>query len=138
MRAMTVGCLLLLAFAGCSRPVPQLFPSHIETPSYPGVARVARITGKVVLLVTIDADGNVIDAKAANDDKWVGLLKIDTIDNIRHWTFAKPSSAPYTQTITYDYEFDSSLPQDYYRRTKVNFDLPRRVTILTNESVVEP
>jgi hypothetical protein len=136
MKAITVACLLLLV--GCSKRKQQLLPRHIETPFYSPLARNAHITGTVVLLMSIDANGNVMDAKATNDDKWVGLLKIDAIDNIRNWTFAKPSSAPHTQTIAYDYEFDPSIPQDYYPRNKVNFDLPDRVTILTNLPVPVP
>src|ERR1700738_2191337 len=108
MRATTLICLLLLV--GCSRREQQLSPTHVEAPFYPPLARMARIPGKVVLLMTIDSNGNVVDAEATNDDKSHPLLKIATIDNIRHWTFVKPSSAPYTQVITYNYELDEKRP----------------------------
>src|ERR1700730_1690199 len=108
MRAITVAYLLLLV--GCSKREQRLSPSHIETPFYPQVARMARIPGKVVLLMTIDAYGHVIDAKATSDDNSHPILKTDAINNIRRWTFAKPLAAPYTQVITYNYEIDESRP----------------------------
>src|SRR5258706_6529512 len=135
MRAITVACLLLLV--GCSTRDQGLFPRHIEAPAYPPLARMARIPGRVVLLMTIEAYGNVIDAKTTTDDKSHPLLKSDAITNIRHWTFTKPSAASYAQIITYDYEIDESRPPDS-TRTTVNFDLPDRVTIVTNVPEVNP
>lgn len=121
---------------------PGLCPRHIETPTFPQIARVAHVTGKVILSVTIDADGNVTNAEATNKDKWVRLLKKSAIDNVRRWTFSKPPSAPYIETIVYDYEFDPSLPADGGPRnvgaiTNVNFDLPDHVTLLTNVMTIE-
>jgi len=98
----------------------------------------ARIQGKVVLLMTIDSNGNVIDAKRTNDDKSHPLLKINAIDNIRHWTFENPSSARRTQTIAYDYGIDESRPPTSIQTTTVTYDLPDRVTILTNAPEVNP
>ena len=85
--------------------------------------------------MTIDADGNVHDAEATNDEKSVTLLKLSTISNIRHWTFMKPPFAPYKQTIVYDYKIDDSLPPD--GPTNVTFDLPDRVTIVTSGRSVQ-
>lgn len=64
------------------------------------------------------------------------LLEIGAISNIRHWTFTKPPFAPYKQTIVYDYQIDDSLPLD--GPTKVVFDLPDRVTIVTSNVPLEP
>lgn len=136
MRATTIICLLLLL--GCSKREQQLSPRHVEVPSYPQLARFARAQGKVVLLVTIDSRGSVIDAKAINDDKSGVLLKNDAVDNIRHWTFANPNSARRTQSITFDYEIDESRPRTPIQITTVSFDLPDRVTITTNVPDVNP
>lgn len=121
---------------------PGLCPRHIEAPKFPPIARTAHVTGKVVLSVTIDADGNVTNAEATNHDKWVRLLKTSAIDNVRRWKFSKPPSAPYTETLVYDYEFDSSLtpeggPRNWPAITNVSFDLPDRVTLLTNGMMIE-
>lgn len=118
---------------------PGVCPRHIETPTFPVIARTAHVRGKVVLSVTIDADGNVTNAEA---DTLVGLLNRSAIDNVRRWKFSKPPSAPYTETIVYDYEFDPSIPAEGGPRnlpaiTNVNFDLPDRVTLLTNGMMIE-
>jgi len=116
-----------------------LLPKHIETPIYPPLARIARIQGTVTIKVTIDADGNVTKAEVANDAAHpiAAVLQESAIDNMQHWTFEKPPSAPFTQVLVYRYAFDGSLPANEGRNpiTKVNIDLPDRVTILANDAV---
>lgn len=90
-----------------------------------------------MLSVTIDVDGHVIEAKATNRGNWVPLLGKSAIDNVRRWTFARPPTAGYREKIVYDYEFDPSLPladgtSSSPAITKVTFDLPDRVTIVSN------
>jgi hypothetical protein len=65
------------------------------------------------------------------------FLQTAAVENIRLGRFEKPPTAPYTQTIAYDFGFDESLPA--YRGpksapaiTKVASDLPDRVTLRTN------
>lgn len=134
------GCLSLWAAAVCLGQTPKaLCPKHIETPSYPPIARTAHVTGKVILTVTIDSNGNVNDVKVTNGDKSIRMLQPSAIENIRLWTFARPSTTPYSQSIVYDYELDQSLPGDdgAHPITKVNFDLPDRVTILANVRFID-
>jgi hypothetical protein len=137
----TVPCVCLslwLAWSCLAQTQGAVCPQHIETPAYPPIARIAHVTGKVILKLTLDADGKVSDAKVVNDDdKGVGLLKLGSIDNVHLWSFAKPPTAPYTQTIVYDYELDDSLPGEggpsaLPAIVKVTFDLPERVTVLAN------
>jgi TonB family protein len=132
-----------LVGTGSAQGQAALCPRHIETPSYSPMARMANVTGEVVLQVTIDAQGNVADAKATNTGTRVSLLERGAIENVWHWTFTKPPSAPYTETITYDYEFDLSLPgydgsPSRPVITKVRFDLPDHVIMATNAMMVEP
>jgi TonB family protein len=95
----------------------------MEPPFYPLIAMMAHESGKVILEVTINADGTVKDARIANKDpNSVKLLGGNSIHNIRKWTFAKPATAPYVETITYDYRLDT-------RESHVVFDLPDLVTI---------
>ena len=98
------------------------------------------MTGEVVLLLTIDADGHVTDAVATNDEKPAGVINIlraNAISNIRLWTFAKPLTAPDQQTIVCDYEFDESsrAPNQI---PKVTFDFPDRVHIGAIPRVIDP
>jgi TonB family protein len=137
MRAITVGSLLLWLAASCfGQDQIPLCPKHIESPGYPRIARVAHVTGKLVLSVTIDADGNVADAELTNESRLMGLLKKAALSNLRRWTFTRPPSAPYKETIVYDYEIDDALPVDD-PNTYVKFDLPDRVTIATSRLSVQ-
>ena len=117
-----------------------LCPKHIEDPTYPAIARTAHVTGKVVLALTIDADGKVTNAEVSNEnEQGVKLLAIGTVRNARLWTFEKPPTAPYKQTITYIFEIDGSLTPSGGRNSapaivKVTYDLPDVVTVATNAS----
>ena len=139
-KKITCAFLSLFGAAACfAQAPPALCPKHIETPSYPPIGRTAHVTGKVVLELTIDSEGNVTDARVANDSKSIAVLEPGAIANIRHWTFAKPPTSPYSQTIVYDYELDVSLPGDdgNHPVVKVNFDLPDRVTISANVTFID-
>jgi TonB family protein len=132
----------LLAFPCMSQTQESLCPKHIETPEYASIARTAHISGVVVMTLTIDAEGKVSDVKVTNEDqRFVKLLEIGAIKNIRLWTFAKPQSGPFTSTITYDFQIDDKLPlagvKAYPTMTLVTYDLPGRVTIRTNAHAIE-
>src|SRR5690348_16569612 len=136
--------LLLLIVSPCTSETQEpLCPKHIETPTYPAIGRTAQMSGKVVMAVTIDADGKVDDVKVTSEkEKFVKILEIGAVANIRLWTFANPLGRPRTQTIIYDFTLDESLPGEGGPRnlpaiTKVSFDLPDRVTIRANLPFVE-
>jgi TonB family protein len=143
MRPIVFGLALWLA-TGCSgnSRVP-LCPRHIETPLYPVLARQTRITGKITLTVTIDADGSVKNVEASTNDplrQKNPILQKSAVENMQHWTFAKPRLAPYQQTIEYDYIIDESLPLQADASTvitKVSYDLPERVSIAMNAMAVQ-
>ncbi len=146
MARMVLSCLLIWITAGCSANTRQpLCPKHIETPEFPPGARAAHVTGKITLRIAIGADGSVKNVEATPDnpiERTHPLLQKYAIENMQHWTFAKPSAAPYIQTIVYDYEFDDSLPPEGGASslpaiTKVTFDLPDHVSILTNLRIID-
>jgi TonB family protein len=138
------GCLLFLLTLSCMGQTRQaLCPKHIETPTYPAIAKWAHVSGAVVLMLTIDADGKVSDVKITNEEeRFVKLLERGAVANIRLWTFAKPQSAPFKQNITYDFQLDDKLPlagvNDNPDVTLVTYDLPDRVTVRANNHVLEP
>jgi TonB family protein len=114
-----------------------LCPKHIETPVYPAIAQTAHVSGIVTLTLTIDAEGNVKDARASSKVSSLSLsylLERPALANVRHWTFAKPPSAPYEQTIVYDFRLDGSARNG----TFVSFDLPDRVTVWSEPALIEP
>jgi TonB family protein len=142
MKTLILGVSLACATCICfAQEEARLCPRHIETPDYPTIARVANLTGKVSLRLTIDAEGNVIDAQGRMESniphtpEEVKILEKIAVSNIRKWTFAKPPSAPYTETIVYDYEIDKTRRA---RGTQVTFDLPNNVTIVAEPPQFRP
>jgi TonB family protein len=142
----TFGFLLFCVAGACfgQNQIP-LCPRQIETPGYPPIARTAHVSGKVALTIMINADGNVAHVDATSDDpllRKAPMLQKYAVENMQHWTFAKPPSAPYTQVIVYDYEFDPALPaargkHKFPEVTTASFDLPERVTITANLSILD-
>lgn len=134
------GALLLLLTASCLGQ--SVCPKHIETPDYPPVAAAAALQAKFTLRVTLDAEGKVTKAELAKDLAHTinPALTEPAIENMMHWTFEKPPSAPFTVMFFYEYRLDGSLPVNNHQNpiTKVNIDLPDHVTILHNESVADP
>jgi len=134
--------LLCLATTGLGQAQQFVCAKHIETPTYPQLARQANLAGKVALTLALDADGKVESVEATTENpqlQKVPVLQKSAVENVKHWTFAKPPSIPFTQVIIYDYELDASLPGDDGTNpiSKVTFDLPDRVTVLTNYRLVE-
>ena len=138
MKKLTFGCLFFCLATVCfGQNQDALCPRHIETPTYPAIARAVRVSGKITLTVTIDADGTVKHVEATPDNPDFDALQKSAIENMKHWTFAKPQSAPYTQVIVYDYEIDPAPPvAGATPITKVTFDLPDRVTIWANQDPI--
>ena len=146
MKKSIVGSLLLLvATVSFGQTQPAICPKHIETPEYPALARQTRLMGEIAHSVTIDADGRVehVTAVVGKDKPQpYPLLQNSAVENMQHWTFTKPPFVPYTEVIVYDYEDDLSLPPSGGPKrlpviTKVMFDLPDRVRILTNVPIID-
>ncbi|MGB6484163.1 MAG: TonB family protein [Candidatus Acidiferrales bacterium] len=135
MRLMMCSLLLLCLAETCVAQVqPALCPRHIETPFYPLIALMAHVTGKVIVAVTIASDGKVSDAKVINHDNFVKLLGANAVESIRHWTFVRPPTAPYTEAVTYDYEMPASLKM---QETRVSYDLPDLIRILAGPPLLQ-
>jgi TonB family protein len=142
-KTVVLGLFLLLTVKSCpAQGAEALCPKHIETPRFPSLARQARITGKVKVTLTINADGNVEDAKAISEAPMMGahlLLEQSAIQDVQKWTFSKPTQAPFTQIIVFDYQLDETLPLTYESPIiKVVFDLPDHVKIVSNLPPVNP
>lgn len=133
---------LLLIQSCCGRASEKVNPKHIETPQFPPLARTARIAGEVDVRLTIEANGNVVSVEAIRNKAGNmphPLLEQYCEENVRKWTFSKPSRPPVTQNITYDFQFDDRLAPTYDAPIeKTYFDLPDRVRIVSNNDSVEP
>ena len=75
---------------------------HFEHPFYPNIARSARVQGGVVLNVTIDERGRVVEASALSGPR---LLVRDAIENVKKWTFYE--SAQREEVIVFAFVLDS-------------------------------
>lgn len=73
-------------------------------PTYPTIARAARVEGAVVLAVAVDTDGKVSDAKAIRS---VSLLDQAALDAVRQWEYTPmrrgDRAVPTTMTVTVNF-----------------------------------
>jgi TonB family protein len=78
-----------LCMSAVAAPTHRVIVSRIS-PAYPELARRMHVTGKVVLLVTIDADGKVSATKVESGH---ALLAPAAQDAVSHWRFAPNTEA---------------------------------------------
>lgn len=112
--------------AACHNPRRLLQPKHIEVPEFDPAANVY-LDGHIVVTAVIDANGAVIETRATGQP----ILAKIAMQNLRRWTFEKPRHSPWEQTIVYDYRLEGPA-SCHVSPSLVTFDLPDRVTIVTN------
>lgn len=127
MKLASVCVVALLLAAACSAQT-SLYPRHIEQPTYPLIAYTARVSGLVVLTLTIDATGRVVKAEATDGPP---LLVAAAVRNILTWTFDRPAAAPFAETFVYDFRIGQAPSQEECAvpSSLVSYELPNRVTI---------
>jgi outer membrane biosynthesis protein TonB len=78
-------CLLFLSVSSIMPPqAPRRFPIHVESLSYPQLARMARIRGDVDMAALIDPQGRVSIPVLPEGDP---LLERAAGENLRTWRF---------------------------------------------------
>jgi TonB family protein len=77
--------LLLSTISFAANPEPYL--KSAPMPFYPGLARAARIEGKVSLRLTVDERGDTSEVEATSGHI---MLRQAAIDNIKNWKFGWP------------------------------------------------
>jgi TonB family protein len=87
--ARLTGGLALCAGAALAAPTPRAIVSRVP-PAYPELARRMHVSGKVVLLVTIQADGKVSGTKVESGH---ALLAPAAQDAVSRWRFAPGAEA---------------------------------------------
>ena len=119
--------LLLLTLSTQSQP---RVPIHVESLLYPPLARQARITGDVVLIVDIASDGRVSVTMRRSGHP---LLLQAAEDNVKTWRFQNGEEQE--MEITYHFrlrERSAGSPQ-----AECAFDLPDSVTITSDPPPVK-
>ena len=84
-------------------------PKAINTPDppYPEEARKKGIEGKVTLLIVIDVNGKVSEAKALSGPK---ELVPSALTAVKLWQFEPAATAPLTRTVEIEYGFPKECP----------------------------
>ena len=118
------------------RKQPIVYVKHLESPArYPPLARQARLTGRIVIKLTIAADGTVLKTESSVGDKnttGFDVLKDDAERIVKAWTFGCrgcPPNVPFEHTIKFIYRQEDSFTAPGLR---VEMNLPDEVTITTN------
>ena len=107
------GLLLLRPLATASAQQEETQPQvqaqllSFEDLAYPGIARVSRVQGIVVVKATVDEGGNVTDAMALLGPK---ALASDCLSNIKKWKF-RPGSGK-SALIVYEFNLDDGACHD--------------------------
>jgi TonB family protein len=78
--------------------------SFAPPPSYPQIAQNARVEGAVVLDLSIDAKGDVLEARALNE---LPLLDRTAVEHARTWKFYPSEKAHRRGAFVYEFAFDS-------------------------------
>jgi len=119
-RIVTVACLLAFCIAMAAQSEPTLVA--VNMPTYPPLARQARIAGVVKL--TFVLSGNAGEPTNVEVISGHPMLKDAAIENVKTWKF-KDSYAEGKYETTFDYRLPSSAPQ------KVTFESFHRVEVAT-------
>jgi TonB family protein len=104
---------------------------HLESPTYSNVARFAKLEGEVIVRVEISPGGSVTSARSLGG---TSLLGQEAERNARTWLFAPGEN----RNIQVHYIFRLEKPDvENNPPTRVIFDLPERVTVISNFAPVE-
>jgi TonB family protein len=103
-------------------PYTDLRVIHADVPTYPQLARSARISGAVEVFVKV-VKGRVKSVKATSGHP---VLVASTLQNVRTWCFHPLVTATFTTTFTYELSSSADLdPQN----PRVELALPLSVKI---------
>ena len=100
-RLLLAGGLVLCVGSALAATTHRAIVSRV-TPAYPELARRMHVTGKVVLLVSIDADGKVSSTKVESGH---ALLAPAAQDAVSHWRFA-PAAEPSESEVDVNFGTD--------------------------------
>lgn len=92
-RLLLLGCLVLCAAPALADGIHRAVVTRVA-PIYPELARRMHVGGKVVLLVTIQANGTVSSTKVESGH---ALLTPAAEDAVRHWRFSPNSDISESQ-----------------------------------------
>jgi outer membrane biosynthesis protein TonB len=122
------------------RKWPIVYVKHLESPDrYPPLARQTRVSGTIVIKLTIAADGIVLQTESSVGGRNIGVLRDDAERIVKTWTFGcagRPPDAPFEHTIKFIYKLETEMTAPSLR---VVMNLPDEVTLSADAAVfVQP
>ena len=125
------GLLIALLFLTVSPQNEPRMPIHVESLSYPPLARMARISGNIVATVWIDPEGRVSIPVLPNGHP---LLVHAVEENIKTWRFRSGPGSELKVSYHFRIKSESKLNP---LPTICKFDLPDSVAVVTPMPPVE-
>src|ERR1700739_2640522 len=95
------------------------FLVHGDLPSYPGMAKTARISGTVRVRVTV-VNGDVVGTEVVSGHP---ILTSAATENIKTWKFDKTVSTSFATTFIYQLEMENE-ETTHPSNPKLEFELP--------------
>ena len=126
-----VSALPATVIAAAQEPAPQCV-EHVESLTYPEIARAAHVQGVVILQIVVGKDGKVMSASRRSGP---AILAKAAEDNAVRWVF-RPDE-PRTTELRYEFRLGPAatsanvVPQ-------VSFDFPDHITILMPALPINP
>jgi TonB family protein len=105
---------------------------HGDLPSYPAVAKTARISGTVRVRVTL-VNGEVVGTEVVSGHP---ILTSAATENIKSWKFDKTVSTSFVTTFIYQLEMESEETSDP-SNPKLELELPSLAKITTKAPMAE-
>ena len=136
---------IFLAFLAVSLPQaekqPIIYVKHLEPPlRYPPLARQTRLSGTIVMKLTIGADGAILAIESSpGDSRTQGfkILRDDAEKVVKTWTFGCVGCAAessFEHTLRFHYSMDN---EDVVQDNRVIMNLPDELTIYTTGVVID-
>lgn len=120
-----ISVMTLCVIACCEAQEPKsanLLFVEGNVPTYPILAKTARVSGRVQVKVTVQ-NGAVVQADVISGHP---LLASPTVDNVKTWKFDKTGNAAFTVTFVYELEKDEVSEAS---NPKIELELPTFVRI---------
>jgi TonB family protein len=123
----------------------QLCICQFVAPTYPPVARLARMQGSVAIKAMVDATGKTLEIEALRDETMpIGtaqILQRAAMEAIQKWRFCSPSATSKSSKIVITFKFrlsNDATPRaaDQWYPTDVSFQLPATVEITTTNATI--
>jgi outer membrane biosynthesis protein TonB len=108
------------------------FLVHGDLPSYPGVAKTARISGAVRVRVTV-VNRDVVGTEVVSGHP---ILTSAATENVKTWKFDKTVSTSFATTFIYQLEMESEETADP-SNPKLELELPSLAKITAKAPMVE-